>query len=250
MDGQRNDRLGRAYYGPYIFEHRRKILRRYSGSDTHANTFSDPNRDSYADGDCDSDGNTNRYRDGDGNGNGDGNGDGIRHQIIDPRDGVVNGTVQPEVLYGSDLQGDDMAGFGGGDTMFGLAGNDLINGGDGDDLFTIRAFALAGSTDSERARTDMKGDAGADTILYAINAPVGIDGGDGFGAAREILVVLNFLGDRQRHQHLRRFRGRHRRGGRTAANDQRKQECKQGQFFHSSPHAAVAAWNVARRSAS
>ena len=55
-----------------------------------------------------------------------------------------------------------------------------LNGGDGDDLFTVRAFALAGSTDSERGRTDMKGDAGADTILYVVNAPVGIDGGDGF----------------------------------------------------------------------
>ncbi|HXK37121.1 MAG TPA: hypothetical protein VJ553_06080, partial [Candidatus Paceibacterota bacterium] len=55
-----------------------------------------------------------------------------------------------------------------------------LNGGDGDDMFTVRAFALAGSTDSERARTDMKGDAGADTIRYALNAPVGIDGGDGF----------------------------------------------------------------------
>jgi Ca2+-binding RTX toxin-like protein len=61
-----------------------------------------------------------------------------------------------------------------------------LNGGDGDDLFTVRAFALAGSTDSERGRTDMKGDAGADTILYAMNAPVGIDGGDGFDTVRII----------------------------------------------------------------
>jgi hypothetical protein len=61
-----------------------------------------------------------------------------------------------------------------------------LNGGDGDDLFTIRAFALAGSTDSERARTDMKGDGGADTIRYALNAPVGIDGGDGFDTVRVI----------------------------------------------------------------
>jgi Ca2+-binding RTX toxin-like protein len=59
-----------------------------------------------------------------------------------------------------------------------------LNGNDGDDLFTVRAFALAGSTDSERARTDMKGDGGADTILYVVNAPVGIDGGDGFDTVR------------------------------------------------------------------
>ena len=61
-----------------------------------------------------------------------------------------------------------------------------LNGGDGDDQFTVRAFALAGSTEDTRARTDMKGDAGADTIRYAINAPVGIDGGDGLDT---ILVI-------------------------------------------------------------
>ncbi|HSW25431.1 MAG TPA: hypothetical protein VLJ62_21910 [Burkholderiaceae bacterium] len=61
-----------------------------------------------------------------------------------------------------------------------------LNGGDGDDEFTVRAFALAGSTDSERGRTDMKGDAGADTIRYAVNAPVGLDGGDGF----DTLIVI------------------------------------------------------------
>ena len=47
------------------FEHRRQILRRCTESDTHANTFSDPNRDSYADsnsyGNCNSNGNCNAY---------------------------------------------------------------------------------------------------------------------------------------------------------------------------------------------
>jgi Ca2+-binding RTX toxin-like protein/outer membrane protein OmpA-like peptidoglycan-associated protein len=61
-----------------------------------------------------------------------------------------------------------------------------LNGGADDDLFTVRAFALKGSSDSERARTDMKGDGGADTILYVLNAPVGIDGGDGFDTVRII----------------------------------------------------------------
>jgi len=61
-----------------------------------------------------------------------------------------------------------------------------LNGGDGDDTFTIRAFALVGSVDDQRARTDMKGDAGADTIKYAVNAPVGIDGGDGFDTVQVI----------------------------------------------------------------
>ncbi|WP_283806368.1 LEPR-XLL domain-containing protein [Bradyrhizobium sp. cf659] len=71
-------------------------------------------------------------------------------------------------------------------TVFHNIGALNLNGGEGDDLFTVRAFALAGSTDSERGRTDMKGDAGADTILYAVNAPVGIDGGDGFDTVRVI----------------------------------------------------------------
>jgi Ca2+-binding RTX toxin-like protein len=68
-----------------------------------------------------------------------------------------------------------------------------LNGGDGDDVFTVRAFALKGSSDSERARTDMKGDAGADTILYVVNAPVGIDGGDGFDTVR--IVGTEFSDD-------------------------------------------------------
>ena len=48
MERQRNenDCVGRR------FEHWRQILRRCRGSDTHANTFFDPNRDSYAHGNC------------------------------------------------------------------------------------------------------------------------------------------------------------------------------------------------------
>jgi hypothetical protein len=47
VDRQRNDRLGRR--GRQCFKHRRQILRRCRGSDTNANTFSDPNRDSHTD---------------------------------------------------------------------------------------------------------------------------------------------------------------------------------------------------------
>ena len=50
VDRHRNDRLGRRLR----FEHRREILRHCTEPDTHANTFSDPNRDSYADNNCDS----------------------------------------------------------------------------------------------------------------------------------------------------------------------------------------------------
>ena len=58
MDRQRNDRLGRSWRRR-LFEHWRKIRRRWTESDTHANTFSDPNRDSNAHGNC----NGNGYRD-------------------------------------------------------------------------------------------------------------------------------------------------------------------------------------------
>jgi hypothetical protein len=52
VDRQRNDRLGRKDEH-YLAKHRRQILRRWTESDTHANTFSNPNRDSYADGNSD-----------------------------------------------------------------------------------------------------------------------------------------------------------------------------------------------------
>ena len=56
MGRQRNDDdcLGRNYWGGSWYGHRRQILRRWTESDSHANTFSDPNRDSYADNNCDS----------------------------------------------------------------------------------------------------------------------------------------------------------------------------------------------------
>ena len=64
MDRERNDCLGRRGRQRQ-FEHWRQILRRCRESDTHANTFADPNRDSYADADgncnCDTYGYTHSY---------------------------------------------------------------------------------------------------------------------------------------------------------------------------------------------
>jgi hypothetical protein len=88
------------------------------------------------------------------------------------------GTTSPMTINGGD--GNDMV------VVFHNKAVLMLNGGNGDDDFTIRAFALAGSQDNERARTDMKGDSGADTIRYVINAPVSVDGGDGF----DTLIIL------------------------------------------------------------
>ena len=67
-----------------------------------------------------------------------------------------------------------------------------LNGGDGDDIFEVRAFALIGSQEPQRQRTDISGGAGADLVQYAVNAPVNIDGGDGFDT---LIVIGTEFGD-------------------------------------------------------
>ena len=68
--------------------------------------------------------------------------------------------------------------------LFGDAGNDT---------FLVQAFALAGSQEDHRALTDVSGGGGADLIQYAVNAPVNIDGGDGFDTVR--IVGTEFADD-------------------------------------------------------
>ena len=67
-----------------------------------------------------------------------------------------------------------------------------LRGGDGDDVFIVRSFALAGSQDNLRERTDISGGGGADLIQYAVNAPVTINGGDGFDT---IIMIGTEFGD-------------------------------------------------------
>ena len=89
-------------------------------------------------------------------------------------------------------------------TINGDAGEDLfivfhnlavatLNGGADDDTFIVQAFALAGSTEDHRALTDLSGDAGADFIQYAVDAPVNINGGDGFDTV--IVIGTEFSDD-------------------------------------------------------
>ncbi|MHC4993376.1 MAG: hypothetical protein ACYTGC_20615, partial [Planctomycetota bacterium] len=61
-----------------------------------------------------------------------------------------------------------------------------LSGGLGDDVFEVRAFALTGSQEPQRQRTDISGGEGQDLVQYAVNAPVNIDGGDGL----DTLVVI------------------------------------------------------------
>jgi len=68
-----------------------------------------------------------------------------------------------------------------------------LNGGDNNDTFLVQAFALVGSVDDERARTDVTGDGGADLIQYAVNAPVQINGGDGLDTV--IVIGTEFSDD-------------------------------------------------------
>jgi len=65
-------------------------------------------------------------------------------------------------------------------------------GEDGDDTFLIKAFALAGSQEPQRERTDVSGGAGVDLVQYAMNAPVNIDGGDGFDT---VIIIGTEFGD-------------------------------------------------------
>ncbi|KGM48448.1 matrixin family metalloprotease [Pseudooceanicola atlanticus] len=67
-----------------------------------------------------------------------------------------------------------------------------LNGEAGDDIFEVRAFALVGSQEPQRERTDLTGGDGADLVRYAVNAPVNINGGDGFDT---LIVIGTEFGD-------------------------------------------------------
>jgi Ca2+-binding RTX toxin-like protein len=110
----------------------------------------------------------------------------VRAQIIDPRDGEVNGDDNANVLYGNDSFGDSITGFGGDDILHGLSGADTLygnsgadqaNGGRGDD--TIHGGSGADRLFGNSGDDDVYGDAGDDSIYLGRGEDFG-DGGDGF----------------------------------------------------------------------
>ncbi|HET7129920.1 MAG TPA: hypothetical protein VFJ93_12675, partial [Gaiellaceae bacterium] len=96
---------------------------------------------------------------------------------------LSNGISKPMTINGG-VGNDNFIVFHNLDTLslFGDAGNDS---------FLVQAFALAGSQEDHRALTDLSGGGGADLIKYAVNAPVNIDGGDGFDTVVVIGTEFN-----------------------------------------------------------
>ncbi|CAN1522813.1 COG2931 RTX toxins and related Ca2+-binding proteins [Rhabdaerophilaceae bacterium] len=102
----------------------------------------------------------------------DGSSDGIFTSILDPRNGVIDGTSVANTLLGDWVESDRIKGFGGNDTIFGLGGDDFLDGGAGNDS----VFGGAGSDLIHGYLGDdgLFGDAGNDTAF-------GWDGDDQIG---------------------------------------------------------------------
>jgi hypothetical protein len=88
-------------------------------------------------------------------------------------------------------------------TMFGGTGNDsftvyhntaelFLFGDEDDDSFLVRAFVRVNPNDPDAPYTNINGGQGADFISFTVNAPVRIDGGDGFDT---LTVIGTEFGD-------------------------------------------------------
>ncbi|MEX2645398.1 MAG: choice-of-anchor D domain-containing protein [Gaiellaceae bacterium] len=98
---------------------------------------------------------------------------------------LSNGVSNPLTANGDD--GEDLM------IVFHNIATLTLRGGADDDTFIVQAFALVGSQNPIRGLTDLAGDAGADFVMYAVNAPVKIDGGDGFDTV--IVIGTEFPDD-------------------------------------------------------
>jgi Ca2+-binding RTX toxin-like protein len=140
------------------------------------------------------------WTDGSGSG-GDISGLAVRAQIIDPRDGTIDGTAGADTLYGNDVT-DFISAGDGADTVYGLAGVDTIYGGDGGDLVNGGRGddTVYGGNDGDNIRGDagddeLYGEAGSDTLLGGLGADF-LNGGDGFDFAnyhfaRGVIIDMN-----------------------------------------------------------
>jgi Ca2+-binding RTX toxin-like protein len=97
-------------------------------------------------------------------------------QILDPREGIFNGTANADKIYGHDGNVDFITGGGGADTIYGLRGNDTLYGDAGvDQLFGGRGDdALYGGNDADT----LNGEAG-DDVLFGEDGSDRMSGGAG-----------------------------------------------------------------------
>jgi Ca2+-binding RTX toxin-like protein len=132
-------------------------------------------------------------------------GHGVFQQIMDLRDGIVDGSnnaAQGETLVGNDALGDVIRGFAGDDTLYGLAGSDVLYGGDGGDILNGGRGddTLYGEIGIDNMRGDggddeLYGGVGGDTLIGGLGADF-LNGGDGFDFAnyhfaRGVIIDMN-----------------------------------------------------------
>jgi hypothetical protein len=97
---------------------------------------------------------------------------------------LSNGVSQSTVLYGG--TGNDNF------TVYSNKAELFLFGDEDDDTFTVRAFVKVDPNDPKAPYTNINGGQGADFIAFTVNAPVRIDGGDGFDT---LTVIGTEFGD-------------------------------------------------------
>ncbi|MDA1231018.1 MAG: hypothetical protein O2856_09610, partial [Planctomycetota bacterium] len=95
-----------------------------------------------------------------------------------------NGTGNPTTIYGG-IGNDNF-------TVYSNKADLYLFGEQDDDNFTVRAFVKVDPNDPKAPFTNINGGQGADFISYTVNAPVNIEGGDGFDT---LTVIGTEFGD-------------------------------------------------------
>lgn len=97
---------------------------------------------------------------------------------------LSNGLSETATLYGG--EGEDLF------TVYRNKAEVFMYGEEGDDNFLVRAFVRVDPNDPKAPFTNINGGQGADFISFTVNAPVRIEGGDGFDT---LIVVGTEFGD-------------------------------------------------------